>query len=108
MKVDLGIWEKLPRVIIGLLITATLVAITLRYLPGIRANEMQRRQILLLQAEHDLLVAQAETLRSEIDVFLSPRAVERLARVLLNRARTNEIVIRIEPPQANTSLTSYP
>ena len=108
MKVDLGIWEKLTRVIIGLLITATLVAITLRYLPGIRANEMQRRQILLLQAEHDLLIARSNTLRSQIDVFLSPRAVERLARVFLNRARSNELVIRIEPPVTNTSFSSYP
>ena len=45
MKVDLGIWDRLSRLIILLLIVAAVLGVALWYLPLIQQNERMRREI---------------------------------------------------------------
>jgi hypothetical protein len=51
MNVEDSIWDKLTRVVIGLLLLAFLVAIGVWYLPLIRQNERMRREVMRLDAQ---------------------------------------------------------
>jgi cell division protein FtsB len=104
MKVNLGIWETLTRVVIFLLFIAGILLVAIWYLPLIRQNERMRREILRL----DTLVQKEEEtgkqLRLSMDALRrDPKAVERLARETFGFAKTGEIVIRFEQP-----VTNYP
>lgn len=104
MKVNLGIWDKLTRVVIFLLFVSGLLLVAMWYLPLIRQNELSRKEILRL----DTLVQKEEEagkqLRASIDALSrNPKAVERLARERLGYAKTNEIVIRFEPARTNST-----
>ncbi len=46
MNVDLGIWSKLTKVVVGLVVLAFLLLIGMCYLPLIHQNERMRREIL--------------------------------------------------------------
>ena len=46
MKVDLGIWDKLTRLVIFLLFVAGVLGLAVWYLPLIKQNERMRREIL--------------------------------------------------------------
>ena len=97
MNVDLGIWDKLTKLVFFLLLLAGALGVGLWYLPVIRQNEGMRKEILRLDNQ---IQAQEETnkqLKASIDAFREPRTVERLAREKLGLARTNETVIRFEP-----------
>jgi cell division protein FtsB len=102
MKVNLGIWETLTRVVIFLLFIAGILLVAIWYLPLIRQNERMRREILRL----DTLVQKEEEtgkqLRLSMDALRrDPKAVERLARETFGFAKTGEIVIRFEQPVTN-------
>jgi hypothetical protein len=56
MKVNLGIWDKLTRVVIFLLFIAGILLVAIWYLPLIKQNERMRREILRL----DTLVEKEE------------------------------------------------
>ena len=104
MKVNLGIWETLTRVVIFLLFIAGILLVAIWYLPLIKQNERMRREILRL----DTLVQKEEEtgkqLRFSMDALRrDPKAVERLARETFGFAKTGEIVIRFEQP-----VTNYP
>ena len=51
MNVDLGIWSKLTKVVVGLVVLAFLLLIGMCYLPLIHQNERMRREILRLDAQ---------------------------------------------------------
>lgn len=101
MKVNLGIWDQLNRLILALLVVAAVVGIILWYLPTIQENERRRREIM----RHEALVQQElqrlSENRAQLRAFDDPRAVERMAREQLNLARTGEWVIRFEEPASN-------
>ena len=103
MKVDLGIWTKLTRLIILLLLVAAVLGIVLWYLPLIKQNEGIRKKKLLLE-QH--IKQEAEIQKQLVNSIRSlqedPKALERMARETLGYARTNETVIRFEHPLANT------
>jgi cell division protein FtsB len=104
MKVDLGIWDKLTRMVIFLVFVAGILLVAIWYLPLIQQNERYRREILRL----DTLVQKEEEtgkqLRTSIDALrFDPKAVERLARERLGYAKPGETVIRFEAPQTNTA-----
>ena len=104
MKVDLGIWDKLTRVVIFLLFIAGILLVAIWYLPLIKHNERMRREILrldtLIQKEEEA----SKQLRTSIDALRrDPKAVERLARERLGYAKTGEIVIRFEAPLTNSA-----
>jgi cell division protein FtsB len=104
MKVDLGIWDRLSRLIILLLIVAAVLGVALWYLPLIQQNERTRKEILTLEGQIDKELQRNRELSAEVESYRDPRMVERLARERLNYARPDEIVIRFEdPPSTNDS-----
>jgi cell division protein FtsB len=99
MNVNLGIWDKLSKLVIFLLFVAGIVAVVVWYIPLIQQNQRFRREILAL----DLRLTDQEkanrTLRASIDASQNdPKTIERLARERLVWARTNEMVVRFESP----------
>jgi cell division protein FtsB len=103
MNVEDSIWDKLTRVVIGLLLLAFLVAVGVWYLPLIRQNEAMRREVLRLDAQ---IQQEAETKRQLSATVESlsndPKAIERLAREKLGYAKPGETVIRFEAPVTNS------
>lgn len=98
-EVDLGIWDKLLKAVVCLLIVAALMAVAVWYLPLIRQNERMRQEILRMdaqvQVEEDALRQQkqaVEVLRTD------PLTVERQVRERLGLARAGETVFRFEEP----------
>jgi cell division protein FtsB len=104
MKVDLGIWDKLTRMVIFLVFVAGILLVAIWYLPLIKQNERYRKEILRLD---NLIQKEEETskqLRNSIDALrFDPKAVERLARERLGYAKTGETVIRFEVTQTKTA-----
>jgi cell division protein FtsB len=98
MRVDLGIWDRLSRLIILLLIVAAVLGVGLWYLPLIQENEKLRKRILLLESQVEQEQRRSRELTAEIDSYNNPRMVERRAREQLNLARPDEYVIRFEEP----------
>jgi cell division protein FtsB len=97
MNVNLGIWDKLTRVVIFLLFLAGLLGVFFWYLPLIEQNQRYRRHILALDMQIHEQERIARQLRASIDAVQNdPRTLERLARERLGYARTNEVVIRFE------------
>ena len=102
MNVDLGIWSKLTKVVVGLVALAFLLLIGMCYLPLIHQNERMRREILRLDAQLQKEEEQSRQLKTEIDALRNdPKTVERLTREKLGYARTDETVVRFEPPATN-------
>ena len=102
MNVDLGIWSKLTRLVIFLLVLAGILGVAVWYLPLIKTNERMRKEVLRL----DTQIAKAEEagrqLKTSIDSLkYDPKAVERLAREKFGYAKPGETVIRFEAPVTN-------
>ena len=98
MNVNLGIWDKLSKLVLFLLFVASLIALFFWYLPLIQKNQRYRKEILALDAKN----AEEETLKRQMKASIEsqndPRTVERLAREKLGWAKTNEMVVRFEQP----------
>src|SRR5438552_13515760 len=102
MKVDLGIWDKLTRLVIFLLFVAGLLGLAVWYLPLIKQNERMRREILRLDAQIKKEKETAKQSKASIDALLyDPKAQERLARERLGYAKPGETVIRFEARSTN-------
>ena len=103
MKVDLGIWDKLTRLVIFLLFVASLLGLAVWYLPLIKQNERMRREILRLDAQIKKEKETAKQSQASIDALrYDPKALERLARERLGYAKPGETVIRFETRSTNT------
>jgi len=76
-NVDLGIWGKLTRGMIFLLLLAGVLLVFLSYLPLIRQNERYRQQIQLLDAQIQKVDAANRQLQSEINALRNdPQAID--------------------------------
>ena len=106
MNVNVGIWDKLTKLIVLFLLLAALVGIALWYLPLIQRNERMRKDILSLDGETRKEEERQRQLKGSIEAMRDPRTVERLAREKLSYARTGEMVIRFEAPLTNTVPTA--
>ena len=98
-RVNLGIWDKLTKAVVFLLIIAALLAVAVWYLPLIKQNERMRAEILRLEDE----VTQEEKIAMRRKVAIDalrndPETVERYAREKLGLARPGETGIRFEEP----------
>ena len=103
MKVDLGIWDKLTRLVIFLLFVAGVLGLAVWYLPLIKQNERMRREILRLDAQIKKEKETAKQSQASIDALrYDPKALERLARERLGYAKPGETVIRFETRSTNT------
>lgn len=102
MNVNPGIWNKLTRIVIGLVIIAGLGMIWLWYLPLIQQNERMRRDALNLDTQIQKEEASKKQLNAYIDnLRYDTNAVERLAREKLRYAKPGETVIVFEPATTN-------
>jgi len=102
MNVDLGIWNKLTKLLIGLLFLAGLLGLAGWYLPLIRQNERMRKEVQRLATEErresetgSQLTASIRALRTDSN------AVGRLTREKLGYAKPGETVVRFEEPGSN-------
>lgn len=104
MNVDLGIWSKLTKVVVGLVVAAVLLLIGLCYLPVIKENERMRRQILIFENQILKEEARSKELQAQVDALLhDSKTIERLSREKLGYARPDETVVRFEAPVTNSS-----
>ena len=104
MNVDLGIWSKLTKIVVGLIVAAGLVAITLVYLPQIQKNERYRKEIMRLDEQIQREELAAKQTREQIESMRNPDVVARLAREKLGYAKPDETVIVFEPAITNALL----
>mgnify|MGYP001491393956 FL=1 len=98
-KVDLGIWDKLTKAVVFLLIIAALLAVAVWYLPLIKQNERMRAEILRLEGE--VTEEKKIAMRRKVNIEAlrnDPETVERYAREKLGLAKPGETVIRFEDP----------
>jgi cell division protein FtsB len=105
VNVNLGIWDKLTRVVMILLLLAGVLVIAVWYLPLIKTNERMRKEILRrdtqIQKEEEI----SRQLKTAIDAMRNdPKSVERLAREKLGYAKTGETVVRFEEPATNAPI----
>ena len=104
MNVDLGIWDKLTKLVIALLVVAGLLLVAFWYLPLIKQNERMRKEVLRLQTLEEKEAETQKQLKTSFDSLRNdPKAVERLAREKLGYAKPGETVIRFETPQSNSA-----
>ena len=109
MNVDLGIWEKLTRAALILLLLAGLLGIAIWYFPVIQQNERMRKEVLRLDKQIQKEEETSKQLKTSIDTMrYDPKAVERMAREKLGYAKPGETVIRFEPPATNHAAPAAP
>jgi cell division protein FtsB len=102
MNVDLGIWSKLTKVVVGLVVLAFLLLIGMCYLPLIHQNERMRAEKLRLEMELEKETEKSRQLKAEIEALRNdPKTIERLTREKLGYARPGETVVRFEPATTN-------
>jgi cell division protein FtsB len=95
--VDLGIWSKLTKIVVGLVVLAVLLLIGMCYLPLIDQNKRMRAENLRLETELQKETEKSKQLQAQIDALTNdPKTVERLAREKLGYAKTDETVLRLE------------
>jgi cell division protein FtsB len=99
MNVNLGIWDKLIKLVLCLLFLASLAYLFYWYLPLIQKNQRYRKEILALDARIAEQERASRQLKGSIEMMQNdPRVIERLARERLSWAKTNEMVVRFEQP----------
>lgn len=104
MKVDDGLWTKLTRLVVGLLLIAGLLGIGVWYLPLIRQNERMGKEVQRLDNQIRKEVETKKQLDSSINALRGDtNAVARLVREKLGYAKPGETVIRFEDPPPNAS-----
>jgi cell division protein FtsB len=102
MNVDLGIWSKLTKLVVGLVVLALLLLIGMYYLPLIQENERMRREIMRLDNQLQLEEAKSKQLSAQIEALRKdPKTIERLSREKLGYAKPDETVVRFEPATNN-------
>jgi cell division protein FtsB len=100
VQVNLGIWEKLTKLVVFLLFVSGIVAVCIWYLPLIRQNERMRQQLYQLDIKVKQEEDRSKTLKASVEaVKTDPSTIERLARANLGYARTGEVVVRFEEPK---------
>jgi cell division protein FtsB len=103
MNVDLGIWEKLRRLVVFLLFVAGVLGIVVWYLPLIRQNERVRQEIMRKTVQVRLEEERGRQLETAIRALKTdPRALERLAREKLGYVKPGETRIQFETSASRT------
>jgi cell division protein FtsB len=103
VNVDLGIWSKLTKLVVGLVVIAILMLIFMCYRPLIQENERMRREILKMDEEIKAQEKITLELSNEITILRNdPKTVERLTREKLGYARPDETVIHFETAPGNS------
>jgi cell division protein FtsB len=94
VNVDLGIWSKLTKVVVGLVVVAVLLLIGMCYLPLIHQNERMRAEIMKLDDQLQQEETKSRQLQTQIEALRNdPKTIERLTREKLGYARPDETVV---------------
>jgi cell division protein FtsB len=102
MNVNLGIWDKLSRLVVCLLLVAGFLGVAVWYWPLIQTNERLRKNIFEINNRIQKEVEIAKALNASIEAIRTDRrTVERLAREILCYAKPGETIIYFQPPSAN-------
>jgi cell division protein FtsB len=100
MNVGQSIWDKLFRLVLVLLVVASVLGIVLWYQPVIEENQRMREDKLALERKIEKEVETARKLDLELRALQNPTTVERLARERLSYAKPGENVIHFDPPSS--------
>jgi cell division protein FtsB len=104
VNVDLGIWSRLTKIVIALVVAAILILIGICYLPLIQENERMQAENLRLKDELQKETEKSRQLQMQIDVLThDPKTIERLSREKLGYAKPDETVIYFEPAPTNAA-----
>ena len=96
-NVDLGIWGRLTRVIVLLLLIALALGGVLWYWPLFEQNERMRQEILQLHQEIQNEEELGRQLKASILILQKDaKTIERLAREKLGYAKAGETVFRFD------------
>jgi cell division protein FtsB len=98
MKVDLGIWDWLNRMVVTLLVASAAVGLVLWYLPKIQENEGLRLEIYERNAELAQEIQESNQLSAQIESAHDREQVERWIRDQRGWGRSNEVIIRFVEP----------
>ena len=101
MNVNLGIWDKLTRLVVFLLLSAAVLGVVLWYKPVIEENERMRQAKLELEKQFAHEQEIARKLDASFKALQDPRTIERLARERLSYSKPGETIIRFEAPAAS-------
>ncbi len=102
--VDLGIWDKLTKAVLFLLVLSAVTGITLLCIPLIQQNERMRQRNLDLETQIQREEEAGRQLKASLDAQRSdPKSVERLAREKLGYAKPGEVVIRFQENSATAA-----
>jgi len=93
-----SIWDKLTRLVLGLLVAAAMLGIVLWYQPVINTNRGMRARKLELEQKIAAETETARKLEAALHAMQDPKTVERLARERLSYAKPGEDVVLFEPP----------
>ena len=105
LNVDLGIWQKLSRLMAALIFAAALLTVVVWYIPLFQQNERMRKEIQGLQSQIHREDVASKRLENNIKALREdPKTVERMAREKLGYAKTGETVIYFQQKQTNIVL----
>ena len=100
MHVNLGIWDKLTRVVVFLLFAAGVAAVCFWSFPLLEQNKWMRQRLLQLDTQIRQAEQSSKSLKAQTEAAKNdPRTIERLARMHFGYARPGEFVIRFEEPK---------
>lgn len=100
MSVGRSIWDNLFRLVLVLLVIASVLGILLWYQPVIEQNQRMREEKLALDKKIDSESEVSRRLEASLRALQNPTTVERLARERLSYAKSGEDVIHFDPPSA--------
>ena len=105
MNVDLGIWSKLTKMVVWLLLLAGLLLVGVWYLPLIQQNARMQSENLRLERALEKEKEKSKELQADIYALRNdPKTIERLTREKLGYAKPGETVVRFEQPATNTPI----
>jgi len=93
-----SIWDKLTRLVLGLVVAAAILGIALWYQPVINTNRGMRARKLELEQKIAAETETARKLEAALRAMQDPKTVERLARERLSYAKPGEEVILFQSP----------
>src|SRR5580658_1519911 len=102
MNAGQSVWDKLFRLVLALLVVASLLGIFLWYQPVIQENQRLRRDKLELEKKIEKEADIARKLDAEFRALQNPTTIERLARERLSYAKPGENVIHFDPPPGSS------
>jgi cell division protein FtsB len=103
MSLGVSIWDRLTRLVLGLVVAAVILGLALWYQPVINANRGMRARTLELDQRIASETETARKLETALHAMQDPKTVERLARERLSYAKPGEDVILFESPLPTNS-----